>query len=329
MTIKNIIADAQGRINYPLNLLSAIATLTSVFIFGFGDAGEHARTLIIILLSINLILLFSGSMQSRSATRFQATMSRLHLIFDRLRYEQNDCLDELLDAIDDGQHRSVKHKESIQKSIRRYYPILAKDIKAVFDELSNDSCSVAIKILISKKGESFENYKLKTLARENGINIDRKKMEVGLHPVNKNTAYLNILNPENHENYFASDNLAKLKIYENSDKNWNEFYNATIVSPIRIEVGEHETNKGRYKVYGVPGFICVENKKGNLDNEISHQVLACLADSLYHHFRLFNELTQALYSGSFTDTGEEKESALLKPRAPDPDSYMEGMPQSN
>jgi hypothetical protein len=67
--------------------------------------------------------------------------------------------------------------------------------------------------------------------------------------------------------------------------NYPEFYNATLVLPIRRNLKD-ENNKPTSE-FDTFGFLCVDNKKGGFENEVAKNILSALADMLYCLFYLY------------------------------------------
>lgn len=87
----------------------------------------------------------------------------------------------------------------------------------------------------------------------------------GLLHYTMNTAFKDILT-NSKRSYYMSNNLfllSRFRLYENQNKNWRKFYNATLVVPITLE--EDAELIGRNNVVG---FLCVDNKKGRFDSNV-------------------------------------------------------------
>ena len=228
-----------------------------------------------------------------------------HSIQDQLRdriYELYNERSAIVSEEDLADFERIDH----ERTNEMFYLFLVDNIKRIFDLLTSDKCSVCIKML--DEGNHESEIMVRTFMRDSGSYRERKSSDKAIYeyPYHENSAFKTILAPDTPNSYYVSDDLSKERTYINMNPNWNQYYNATLVCPIRIEILEEEESEN-YK-YSVLGFICVDNQKGGLNNRTAIQLLAGISDSLYNHFLLFNELQNSRYellpSREIADVGE-------------------------
>lgn len=78
------------------------------------------------------------------------------------------------------------------------------------------------------------------------------------------------------DSYFASDNLLYEKEYRNGNNQWGKYYNSCLVVPISIFIEEKTRN--------IIGFLCVDNKEGNLNNSSNIEFMFAVGDLFYSFF---------------------------------------------
>jgi hypothetical protein len=148
---------------------------------------------------------------------------------------------------------------------------------------------------IIKKGDLY----LHTMARSSNTHRDRfdSKIFPIEAPKDGNTAFEKIM--DDNEPWFIDNNLKKLmtktdksskgrKLYKNLTDNFFEYYNSTIVVPVRYCL------KGSEK-YDVVAILAIDAKKTNafkfgFKDEILTYLLGAFADGLYLYARLFKKL---------------------------------------
>jgi len=131
--------------------------------------------------------------------------------------------------------------------------------------------------------EDKDHYWVVTVYRDPDTFEEYKEIrEVGtkIYDIEKNTAFIHILREK--RNFFASDNLRGLgDAYMNENDEWREYYNSTIVGPIRY-YGE---NLGFYRYFGLIAADSLnENDESLYDNEESGHIIGHAADLLANYF---------------------------------------------
>jgi len=159
---------------------------------------------------------------------------------------------------------------------------LVNNVKDIFDYLTQDNCSVCIKIIDISEDDEFI---VSTLMRDTRSFRERKAND-GLYnepfPWYENTAFKKILGNNVPDSFYVSDDLKNEQSYVNINCNWKNFYNATLVAPIRLNLSDlnHEEDMDA----NVIGFLCIDNFKGGFTSKASIEIMASIADSLYQYF---------------------------------------------
>ncbi|GHT94428.1 hypothetical protein AGMMS49545_15700 [Betaproteobacteria bacterium] len=305
------------------NFLGAVAgilgtTLTVALAVAAWASGEYAPQVVIaalgtvnIALAIICLLMFLRSeelsrdklkleplvdAQGREITQFERAIkkiesdyceaaSALHSILDQLRDKMYD-LGGVVEAIDRGDSVLDPVLRDHVRTNEMFYLFVVDIVKTSMDILTGGKCSVCIKFVFENEREILM---LRTFMRDSNSYRERKIADLmaTVYPYYDNTAFKEILDGK--RNYYASDDLSSEKPYFNSNQNWREQYNSTLVCPIRILGLPENDNDGVY--YSVLGFICVDNREGGLAKQICVQTLASVADSLYNHFLAYHKLT--------------------------------------
>ena len=174
---------------------------------------------------------------------------------------------------------------------------LLDNIKTTYDILSEDECSVCIKMILVGKNEknievkgdnNLRDVYIKTYMRDSFSYRQRNFIDerVPTFPYHENTAFQVILEERYPDSFFLSNDLGEFeKGYRNYRNDWSEFYNSCMVVPIRIQI----RNGG----YIVIGFICIDNVEGGFDST-GKDLLAAIGDHLFHIFRAFSDLNEVL-----------------------------------
>jgi len=176
-----------------------------------------------------------------------------------------------------------------ERITKQFNIFLVNNVKDIFDLLTNDDCSVCIKIVgVNNK----EEVTISTLMRDTK-SFRKRRSNDGLFNEPflwyENTAFKNILSNDIADTYFVCDDLSAEQSYVNLNSNWKKSYNATLVAPFRIDVSDSFYEEGACS--NITGFLCIDNHKGNFNNEPSIETVASIVDSLYQYFNVSGDLT--------------------------------------
>lgn len=158
----------------------------------------------------------------------------------------------------------------------------------IFNEFTRQKVSACIKYIDGATEKiDLENATVRTFVRSTNSHINRNNNDKNIKEairIKDNTDFYDILSSEskNKKPYFYQRNLIKYEKalranglhYDNSTHNWEEYYRATIVVPIRI-ANERLFFNAQCKSYNVIGFLCVDSMSVNafLENQENYNVL--------------------------------------------------------
>jgi hypothetical protein len=192
-------------------------------------------------------------------------------------------LDNFLKKIDGNQDISEDECLLILNRCKDFLLNTTTSLQSYFTIASGYTCSITLKIALNDEVKKI--VYVKTLFRD-PLSLKKRRyvetaysMPNGIYTAKDNTAFEIILSQSHTNNFYASDNLNaeyELHNYKNSNKFWNNHYNATIVVPICIVLGDNERN--------VIGFIAVDNltaECGNLNDASKIEFLFSVGDLLY------------------------------------------------
>lgn len=216
---------------------------------------------------------------------YRSLMLRVDAMIHELDKEakiDQKLLDELLD---DNKHFLIMFTSSLQN----YFSIY-----------TDDNCSISIKLL-DKNGK-----RIRTLFRD-PVNLKKRRMAElsnirDTYSASNNTAFETILNKNKKDYYFASDNLKDLyerHLYTNCNHSWNNFYNATVVTPI-------SRNNNKEDIRHVLGFLTVDNKNGYLVDNSTIEYMFGMSDLLYFYLFRIDQMLELLSKTEY-DYGKAKE----------------------
>jgi hypothetical protein len=180
---------------------------------------------------------------------------------------------------------------NLLNSVAQFLITLADNLKIYCDKASKDDCAVTIK-LITKIGSE---HLIKTYIRDSASYRERKESDFidSKHPkiyyASDNTAFNLICSADFKDTYFVSNNLKDMfdnGKYTNSNPKWQSYYNATVVLPISIVPDKEKPYKR-----DIAGFLCIDNRNGNLTERNLIDILGGIADML---FILFFELDETI-----------------------------------
>lgn len=193
-----------------------------------------------------------------------------------------------LDSLDETKLKNIFHEfDSFMKT-------LTSNLQSYFTLLTNDSCSVSIKILKDKKIKTFYRDPISyRLRKKSDKKIDGNDFVFNYY---ENTAFQVICSEDHKDATFLCDNLRKLKEenkYKNKNEEWEKLYNATAVVPINIK---HHNGKRN-----IIGFVCVDNFKGGLDTSSVENFLCAISDPLYNLFVQYSKIAETSIKKGVTD----------------------------
>lgn len=156
-------------------------------------------------------------------------------------------------------------------------------IQNIFSRVTTCDCMVTVKLHVTKDGLGFAETYVRGI--ENCIRDipSSVKYEVG---TGKNTAFDEALikKPAGIPSHFFSPDLTKEKNYANERPHFGNFYQSTIVVPIR---GVNRGDEGKSSEYDLIGFLTVDTKSVNkLNGGYQLQMVCSLASQMYNYISL-------------------------------------------
>lgn len=200
-------------------------------------------------------------------------------------------LDFLLQDIIDKEDKSVTNVELISAINKFDYFLIniTTNLQSYFSQITDDNCSITIKLLNFNKTDSDSVPLVRTYFRDPVNFKKRRNADSVCSPcsVDVNTAF-SIIMDSNYQNiYFSEDRLPDLYSnhqYKNPNLDWHKFYHSTLVVPISIVTGKDSRS--------ILGFLSVDNFKGGLATNSNKEYLFFVADLLYLAFSKFNSIIE-------------------------------------
>lgn len=179
------------------------------------------------------------------------------------------------------------------RSFEKFILYLVNNIKELFDIITRGKCNVCLKLIIPDHENPTSAF-VKTFMRDSISYRERSAidMQIPKFRYHENTAFKRIMEDEYPDSFYLSNDLLnerEKKEYINLNPNWYKLYNACLVVPIRIFKEKIDETKSKYYMIG---FICVDNFHGGFDDSVAFNILASYADSIFHLFVTFNDLTR-------------------------------------
>jgi hypothetical protein len=186
-------------------------------------------------------------------------------------------------------------------------------ISELLTSLSGEQVNVCIKAIVNprqivKGADDWKNILVYTLCRSPKSKPRPTKMSKQV-PISENTDFLQIMG-----NKFDVVAIPDLKKYDrdlkkvgvtegymNSTRNWHDFYNTTIVAPIRIEEARLGSSDAGYDLLG---FLCADSVSTRAFPQrniyMYAQLMLSFGDDLYHYFNQATIITEKFVSETKT-----------------------------
>ncbi|MGP8051701.1 MAG: hypothetical protein ACLPYB_13980, partial [Desulfobaccales bacterium] len=188
----------------------------------------------------------------------------------------------------DSSSQECENYETRVLSFHQFILYFVNNVKQLFDTLTRGRCSVCLKLITTDPkndtGGLVRTFMRDSISYRERSNTDMRIPEFHVH---ENTAFKRILDNECPDSYYICNNLKEERGYINLNQDWQKYYNACLVVPIRILKSKMNGTKTQHIVIG---FLCVDNLHGGFDDRIGLNILAAFGDSLFHLFVAFNDL---------------------------------------
>jgi len=296
-------------------IIAGLASISGIlFLFyHYEDQADNFTAylfgVIILLVLLTIFLVLRTVKLSSKCSAYYLSETSLKLLENELEVRDeilsnvSECLHNIIHEsrsriqiiLDDIDSENFIVKERRQASIKKYTYVVLSNVKEIFDSMTLDNCAVCLKFLDfsehSNKGETpQQTLTVYTKLRDNISFRERTKSDsrLGNYEVQANTAFDTIINRS--KNYFISNDLQNEPDYVNMNERWKRLYNACIVVPIRSPLFENGKYNGKFDCIG---FLAVDNKKGGFREDLSYNVLAAVADNMYHVLSLSDSYFEA------------------------------------
>jgi hypothetical protein len=219
-------------------------------------------------------------------------------IFHNLAHDVRNQILHLLFAKDVIGSLEISKRTEVIERIERNWGMFnlyyLDNLKALCDSLTGQSNAVCIKVVRTEVVQSQpepraaevcppaqnETVKtIKTLYRDTISNRLRRENDIRLakYVATSNSAFAKILSDDTKDYFFLSNDLQAEQSYVNTNPRWREFYNAAMVSPIRIENFSDPVPNPNEK-YITYGFICVDSLNGKYRKDVELEILQAFCD---------------------------------------------------
>lgn len=156
-----------------------------------------------------------------------------------------------------------------------YLSFLVDDLEKLFSDYTQNVCVVSIKLL--SYDTNLECSIVQTRYRDSNNGGNRLKEYSHLEPfeIEQHSFISMIVNRTPFDAFFASDDIrSDYTNYQNPNDNWKSLFNSSaihaVVSP------DHRVQE---KIFG---FLCVDNRKGGLDNDVVKALMAIVSTSIFY-----------------------------------------------
>jgi hypothetical protein len=285
-----------------LNIIAALASILGFFQINISSNGQNNNILkaIFLFLSIFFIvmIIILNYKNKTSLTKFIWGFHELnHLLRDEYFSSWK-------------KYQNCSNKEQISDIASTFCHSIVNNTQRIVKDYIGKEVSVSIKIIDNNQQKDYavdiENAEIYTLCRSDNTKqerarIDKQKKSTKIHD---NIDFLMVVSEKFEDSYFAINNIKNFErnyIYFNTNNNWEEYYNATMVLPIcllkstndeqilsEIDSLEKKGLKNKKGVYtDILGFLCIDSKdkhafKGLKGTHVLN-FMAAIADGLYIH----------------------------------------------
>lgn len=227
--------------------------------------------MVVILICVCIILLFK-------IKQYKYSLWNRMNVFSRAFYKiLNDFIIWHFKVI--GTYKNAKKSNSNEQNIKHITDVTTNNLKLLLNEICNiysvytgvkiNSC---IKIIdnLSNSEININNAEVKTFVRSENIAVKRSSRKEPKHILVKdNTDFKFIINPPEWYtcDYFYVQNIDEFNKflqkehnmkYENTTFDYDNFYRAAIVYPIKIENKQLFFNENAKDGYSILGFLCID-----------------------------------------------------------------------
>lgn len=281
-----------------LTIVSAIITIIMPIIGGIGLKNlypdENGIFLIFVVTVVVLVVmqlivlrymikykkLLMGTRKVTTSKFFQFTRNFRNSIFTILNYKLTEKLT----------------VELLTEKTEAFLQIALDEICDIYKEFTHQEVFACIKYIDQVGNIDRDTATIKTFARSSNTDSERCENDNNNEKpvyVKDNTDFYSILSPNspNKKSYFYQGNLVKYaenkdNNYNNSTRNWQEYYKSTIVVPISIANKRLYTSNIKH-CYNVIGFLCMDSLSTDAFLEREERYNIDLAQAFAAEFYVF------------------------------------------
>ncbi len=289
-------------LNHPSIIILTLLMDAISIVLSFSE-GSIYRIICIIIIGIAVLI------QSIFFIKFHCNLKKAkQKIKDDIKKEVNENIENTLNEIAEYVKSTVensldcKNKLSTEDHFEALCKTNCKAINKILLDICNIDFSVCLKRICVNKVIDF-NYtdaSTKTIARSGYKSAEREKNDLNSQKIAENTSFLNVL--KGNIRCWASPNLEETENnmkkvgeeYKNPDTEYKNYYNSTIVAPIRISAKKISpkilefSEKSNPEGYHYLAFLCVDSpKKFDINDsnfKFAMAILPTIGDALYPLF---------------------------------------------
>lgn len=291
-------------------IIDVLANIVGIIVAIYSDK-EIGK--IIIIIAVAALLLVVAAVTINFFRAGKAIRLYRHAAFDKQNIITSDfhhILHSIRNITQSLANTTYNTDEELKKSFEKDERELCNKIEEMYKKLFDRPTSVCIKMLQADDlaSEDYKKWQITTFARgfnsSGGIKGERGKNDHKLIPVEGNSDFLIII--EDIVDFFVSEDMTDIRqkfqdtyqrVYTNSrednEKNnkekerFSDYYNSTIVIPIRIESRFLGDSNSNLKKYHLLGFFCIDTVDAFKTREeldkfyIGVEYAKAVADALY------------------------------------------------
>lgn len=190
---------------------------------------------------------------------------------------------QILSKFDDLLEKGVINEDNIKKLTEDFTQFLSTftaNLQSYFTLVTSDNCAITVKIVKNKKVKTFYRDSISYRSRrQTDKNTDGSDF---IYNISDNYAFDVITSPDFKECSYFCNNLRENPDYKNLNDRWKNFYNATAVVPISLNIGDYKDN--------ILGFLCVDNFNGNLSLKAVEGFLYSSSSIIYNVLVKFEKI---------------------------------------
>lgn len=212
-------------------------------------------------------------------------------IINNLAYYQRHIINKMDYFLENTSTANQETVKKISDDFKKFLSTFTSNLQTHFTLLTSDNCAITIKVVKDGKIKTFHRDAINYRLRKNAdTSVDGKDV---IYRIQDNFAFLVIHSKDYKETYYFCDDLKNDKQYFNTNPHWRNFYNATVVAPISINIGKLKNE--------LLGFLCVDNFNGNLAQKPVEGILNASSALLFPVFHKYEKISTFANSKNYLD----------------------------